>query len=152
MVALEIEQKLSSVGQQAQQKALKAADVTGKVFWGVFGALALGLISALLGGLVGVSRRQRMWADVEPPPGSYIDEGDGGVVTREEQARREAAIRESTARRESAIGRDTTRDTTLARDEALRRDAEIRRAELRREAEQRRDEDVVRREPPVRRR
>jgi hypothetical protein len=41
---------------------LKAADVTGKAFWGIFFALLLGLLSATAGALVGVSRRQRIEA------------------------------------------------------------------------------------------
>jgi hypothetical protein len=40
----------------ARAGALKAADVTGKAFWGVFGALALGLLAALGGGALGVPR------------------------------------------------------------------------------------------------
>jgi hypothetical protein len=51
--------KIEGVKEQVQTGALKAADTTGKVFWGVFGSLALGLVSALLGSLAGVSRRQR---------------------------------------------------------------------------------------------
>jgi len=51
--------KIEGVKEQVQTGALKAADTTGKVFWGVFGSLALGLVSALLGGIAGVSRRQR---------------------------------------------------------------------------------------------
>ena len=51
--------KASQAAQTAQTGALKAADATGKVFWGVFGALFLGLVSAILGGSVGVSRTQR---------------------------------------------------------------------------------------------
>lgn len=57
--------------QSVQTGALKAADVTGKAFWGVFGALFLGLISAILGGTVGVSKRQRIYAEgavVTTPP------------------------------------------------------------------------------------
>lgn len=50
-----------SVG-QVQAGALKAGDITGKVFWGVFGALFLGLISAILGAITGVSRRQVAFA------------------------------------------------------------------------------------------
>jgi hypothetical protein len=55
-----------SKSQEIQQGALKVADTTGKVFWGVFGALALGLISSILGAITGVSRRQRAWAAGTP--------------------------------------------------------------------------------------
>lgn len=48
---------------QVQQGALKAADNTGKAFWGVFAALFLGLISAIIGATSGVSRRQRVHAE-----------------------------------------------------------------------------------------
>lgn len=44
---------------EVQQGALQAAETTGKALWGVFFALLLGLISAVAGGLTGVSRRQR---------------------------------------------------------------------------------------------
>ncbi|QRK13361.1 hypothetical protein JQX13_26995 [Archangium violaceum] len=56
--------------QSVQTGALQAADATGKAFWGVFGALFLGLISAILGGTVGVSKRQRVYAEgaVVPTP------------------------------------------------------------------------------------
>ncbi|MFY0529224.1 hypothetical protein ACN28I_40690 [Archangium gephyra] len=57
--------------QQVQTGALQAADATGKAFWGVFGALFLGLISAILGGTVGVNKRQRISAEgavVTTPP------------------------------------------------------------------------------------
>jgi hypothetical protein len=63
------------MAQQVQTGALKAADVTGKALWGVFGALFLGLISAILGATVGVSKRQRIYAEgavVTTPP-------EGGV-------------------------------------------------------------------------
>jgi hypothetical protein len=52
----EIEQRFDSAAQSAETAALKAADVTGKTFWWVFIALALGLIAALGGGIVGVPR------------------------------------------------------------------------------------------------
>ncbi|MCP3139046.1 hypothetical protein [Pyxidicoccus xibeiensis] len=55
--------KLGQVGQQVQQGALQAADTTGRVFWGVFGALLLGLVSSILGATLGVSRRQRVHAE-----------------------------------------------------------------------------------------
>jgi hypothetical protein len=63
--------KAGELGQQVQQGALKAADTTGRVFWGVFGALLLGLISAVLGSTLGVSKRQRYHAAgaVVPPVG-----------------------------------------------------------------------------------
>lgn len=46
--------------QGAQQKALAAADQTGKALWWVFGMMLLGLISAILGGLAGTSVEQRI--------------------------------------------------------------------------------------------
>jgi hypothetical protein len=60
----------------AKTGALQAADKTGKAFWGVFGALALGLASAVAGGAAGVAkpatarRRARAIDDTytEPPP------------------------------------------------------------------------------------
>lgn len=58
--------------QSVQTGALKAADATGKAFWGVFGSLFLGLLSALLGGTLGVSKSQRVYAEgavVTPPEG-----------------------------------------------------------------------------------
>lgn len=61
--------QVAQVGQQVQQEALKAADTTGRVFWGVFAALLFGLFSAILGATLGVSRRQRYYAeDTAAPP------------------------------------------------------------------------------------
>ncbi|KFE65298.1 hypothetical protein [Hyalangium minutum] len=61
--------QVAQVGQQVQQEALKAADTTGRVFWGVFAALLFGLVSAILGATLGVSRRQRYYAeDTAVPP------------------------------------------------------------------------------------
>lgn len=54
--------KVAQVGQQVQQGALKAADTTGHVFWGVFFVLLLGLASSILGATLGVSKRQRYYA------------------------------------------------------------------------------------------
>ncbi len=64
-------QKVGEVKQQVQQGALKAADTTGRVFWGVFFALLLGLVSSVVGATVGVSKRQRYHAEgaVVPPVG-----------------------------------------------------------------------------------
>lgn len=53
--------------QSVQTGALQAADATGKAFWGVFGALFLSLIAAVLGGAFGVTNRQQRWAEQEPP-------------------------------------------------------------------------------------
>lgn len=63
--------KAGQVAQQVQTGALQAADVTGKALWGVFGALFLGLISAILGGTLGVNKSQRISAEgvvVTTPP------------------------------------------------------------------------------------
>jgi hypothetical protein len=64
--------KLNQAAQNIQTGALKAADTTGKVFWGVFGALFLGLVSAILGGFVGMSRQQKEFAEGSrvPPEGT----------------------------------------------------------------------------------
>ncbi|MFP2933492.1 hypothetical protein ACLESO_51780 [Pyxidicoccus sp. 3LG] len=62
--------KMGQVGQQVQQGALQAADTTGRVFWGIFGALLLGLVSSILGATLGVSRRQRVQAEGVIMPGS----------------------------------------------------------------------------------
>jgi hypothetical protein len=51
-----LQAKAGQAVQSVQTGALKAADATGKAFWGVFGALFLGLVSAILGGFVGVGR------------------------------------------------------------------------------------------------
>lgn len=60
--------QVGQVAQQAQQGALKAADTTGHVFWGVFFALLLGLASSILGATVGVSKRQRLFASRKVVP------------------------------------------------------------------------------------
>jgi hypothetical protein len=54
--------QVGQIGQQVQQGALQAADTTGRVFWGVFFALLLGLVSSILGATLGVSKRQRFYA------------------------------------------------------------------------------------------
>ncbi len=59
--------KLGGVAQDIQQGALQAADTTGKAFWGVFGALFLSLVSAILGATVGAGRKQKE-SGVPPPP------------------------------------------------------------------------------------
>jgi hypothetical protein len=71
-IAGRIETQFNDATQKVQTGALQAADTTGKAFWGVFGSMLLGLIAAVVGGIVGVSRRQKEWAEtpvaVEPPP------------------------------------------------------------------------------------
>jgi hypothetical protein len=56
--------------QAAQTGALRAAEASGKAFWGVFGALLLGLIAAVIGGALGVphlvSPRRRVVAAPTP--------------------------------------------------------------------------------------
>lgn len=59
-----IDAQFRSTARNVRTGALQAADTTGKAFWGVFGALLLGLISAVIGGTVGVSRRQQREAMV----------------------------------------------------------------------------------------
>jgi hypothetical protein len=67
----QVSQKAGEIGQQVQQGALKAADTSGRIFWGVFFALLLGLVSSILGATLGVSKRQRFYASgtVIPPAG-----------------------------------------------------------------------------------
>jgi hypothetical protein len=48
--------RVQDAAQAARTGALQAADATGKAFWGIFAALALGLIAALVGGALGVPR------------------------------------------------------------------------------------------------
>ena len=55
-LATAVKERARSVAETAKIDALKAADATGKAFWGVFGALLLGLIAAIAGGAVGVPR------------------------------------------------------------------------------------------------
>lgn len=50
----------------AQTAALRAADATGKAFWGVWGVLTLGLLSSLAGSMIGVSKRPRLAAGPSP--------------------------------------------------------------------------------------
>jgi hypothetical protein len=54
-----LSERVGAMGERAKTGALVAADKTGKAFWGLFGALFLGLCSAILGAITGVTRRQR---------------------------------------------------------------------------------------------
>lgn len=65
-LATRIEAQWSGARQGATNTALRAADTTGKAFWGIFGALLLGLVAAVLGGVFGVSRRQQRWPTEGP--------------------------------------------------------------------------------------
>ena len=58
-IAARVESQYDSAKDKVATGALKAADATGKAFWGVFGALFFGMLSAILGGIFGVSRRQQ---------------------------------------------------------------------------------------------
>jgi hypothetical protein len=58
-IADRVQAHVDKAVKQAKHGALQAAETTGKVLWGVFAALLLGLLSSIAGGLVGVSRRQR---------------------------------------------------------------------------------------------
>jgi hypothetical protein len=45
-------------GERAKETAIAAAGETSAVFWGVFGALSLGLLSSVIGGVVGARSRK----------------------------------------------------------------------------------------------
>lgn len=64
------------IASATQDRALRAADATGKAFWWMFGALGLGLVAALAGGATGAprrttSRRDRR-ADATVPPRTAV--------------------------------------------------------------------------------
>jgi hypothetical protein len=61
-----IETQVDEAKRKATMGALEATDATGKAFWGVFGALALGLVSALVGGALGVARPGSRRGDHRP--------------------------------------------------------------------------------------
>jgi hypothetical protein len=69
-VAGRAQAQIAKAAVAARHGALQAAEMTGKVLWAVFFAVLLGLISAVAGGLVGVSRRQRaaLVGPVAPEP------------------------------------------------------------------------------------
>jgi hypothetical protein len=79
-VAERLEAKLGTSGgaaQDIQTGALRAAESTGKAFWGVFAALLIGMISAVVGASLGVTKRQRMW----PPNRGLPIESERGMIT-----------------------------------------------------------------------
>jgi hypothetical protein len=63
----QLSERAKSAGRTAQAGALRAADATGKAFWGVFGALLLGLAAAMVGARVGLNRGRRVATEVERP-------------------------------------------------------------------------------------
>jgi len=52
-------QQLSGVQQRAADTAERVADVTARAFWALFSVMLLSLMSAVLGSITGVTRRQR---------------------------------------------------------------------------------------------
>jgi hypothetical protein len=68
-VATRIESQFNQSLGELRHGALETAEATGKALWAVFFAMLLGLISAVAGAIVGVSRRQRgaIEAPVAPP-------------------------------------------------------------------------------------
>lgn len=73
-VASRLVVRFDDARQSAQTAALRAADATGKAFWGVFGVMFLSLLSALAGATIGATKRQLLTpglvavAAAVPPP------------------------------------------------------------------------------------
>jgi len=63
--------RASARAQSAQAGVIRAAEASGKAFWGVFGALLLGLIAAVIGAALGVPhlRGRRREYELTPVPG-----------------------------------------------------------------------------------
>lgn len=76
-VADQIYARYDSLKTSMQTAALRAADVTGKAFWGVFGVMFLGLLSALAGSTIGVAKRQRTYGPtgLTTPPSTLEPRG-----------------------------------------------------------------------------
>jgi len=68
---------MSQTARDVQTGALAAAEDTGKAFWGLFGALLLGMLSAVGGATLGVAKRQRLWSASGTPDGSAPPEAFG---------------------------------------------------------------------------
>jgi ABC-type transport system involved in multi-copper enzyme maturation permease subunit len=62
-IADALQQRFSDIGASAQADALQAAEDTGKGLIGLFIAMLLGLIAAIVGTMVGITRGQRVVAD-----------------------------------------------------------------------------------------
>jgi hypothetical protein len=70
-----LKMRVRGAAETARTDALKAADATGRAFWGLFFALLLGLAAAIVGAAVGVPRLRTLERTVrertttlEPPP------------------------------------------------------------------------------------
>lgn len=76
-VANQIQARYESLKTSVQTTALRAADMTGKAFWGVFGVMFLGLLSALAGSTIGVAKRQRTYGPtgLTTPPSTLEPRG-----------------------------------------------------------------------------
>lgn len=61
-LSAQVQQRVDSARGEVRESALQVADTTGKAFWGIFAALLFGLISSVLGALVGVTRKQQVAA------------------------------------------------------------------------------------------
>lgn len=63
-----IETRAGQAGQDVGEAALTAVERTGHVFWGVFGALLLGMLACVGGAILGISPRMRAFHE---PPRDY---------------------------------------------------------------------------------
>jgi hypothetical protein len=64
----------------ARTGVLRAADTTGKAFWGVFGALLLGLLAAIVGGAIGVPNLYRHERPVRGPRTRTVEHTPRGPI------------------------------------------------------------------------
>ncbi len=64
-IAGDIEQQAQQAGGQLQQTAASVAETSGTAMWGIFFALLLGLVSAVLGAAIGTSRKQVRLANAQ---------------------------------------------------------------------------------------
>ncbi len=68
--------RVSEVAQDVGRGSLQVAETTGKAFWGLFGALLLGLLASMAGGMLGVTDDQMFWARASADAGAG-QEDDG---------------------------------------------------------------------------
>jgi hypothetical protein len=68
--------RVSQVAKDVGRSSLQVAETTGKALWGLFGALLLGLLAALAGGVSGVTDDQIFWARESSQTGAaHPDDG-----------------------------------------------------------------------------